>query len=274
MAEATRNSCEGLMIKSLQHEATYIPNKRNWIKLKKDYMDGCGDTLDLCVIGAWKGKGKRSDVYGAYLMATYDRETDEFQVSGTRTHGAALAFSSVSDRVLLLFCVVVVSPSASLARASATSSLRISRNSLSLSSLKRLPVTTSIRSRMRRPSGSRQRSAGRSSVRTCPYRPRTKRPSGRCTKTRGLRCDSQDSFGDSARTRAEPCVYACVSHSSCSRACVVCRVRDDKSADEEKKRSVTDFMSDSDYVATCFNNQSVQGGEGPTQTKGRPGGGR
>lgn len=47
MNEAIQNKCEGLMIKSLHENAQYIPDKRNWVKLKKDYMDGVGDTLDL-----------------------------------------------------------------------------------------------------------------------------------------------------------------------------------------------------------------------------------
>ncbi|KDD76347.1 ATP dependent DNA ligase, partial [Helicosporidium sp. ATCC 50920] len=77
--EAVAAGTEGLIVKTL--DGPYQPSKRAsfWLKLKKDYLQGLGDTFDVVPIGAWLGKGKRTGMFGSYLLAVYDADAEEYQ---------------------------------------------------------------------------------------------------------------------------------------------------------------------------------------------------
>ncbi|MEM2160212.1 MAG: ATP-dependent DNA ligase [Candidatus Nitrosotenuis sp.] len=71
--------CEGLMLKVL--DAPYRAGARgsNWLKLKREYRNELGDSLDLVVIGAFFGKGRRTGKYGTLLLASYNQDNDTFE---------------------------------------------------------------------------------------------------------------------------------------------------------------------------------------------------
>ena len=78
LEDSINSGCEGLMLKS--PDATYQAGARgsNWLKLKREYRNELGDSLDLVVIGAFFGRGKRTGKYGTLLLASYDDRTDTF----------------------------------------------------------------------------------------------------------------------------------------------------------------------------------------------------
>jgi DNA ligase-1 len=78
---AVESGCEGLICKSLGEDAVYQAGARGWlwIKYKRDYKSEMTDTVDLVIVGAFHGRGKRAGTYGALLLAAYDPEEDMFK---------------------------------------------------------------------------------------------------------------------------------------------------------------------------------------------------
>ena len=82
--QAVTEGCEGLLCKSVSPIAGYQAGARGWlwIKLKRDYRTELADTVDLVVVGAFAGRGRRRGVYGALLLAAYDPAADVFRTVG------------------------------------------------------------------------------------------------------------------------------------------------------------------------------------------------
>jgi DNA ligase-1 len=94
--QAVTDGCEGLLCKSVSPTAGYQAGARGWlwIKLKRDYRTELADTVDLVVVGALAGRGRRRGVYGALLLAAYDPAADVFRTvckCGTGFSDAELA---------------------------------------------------------------------------------------------------------------------------------------------------------------------------------------
>ncbi|CAO3693020.1 unnamed protein product [Umbelopsis ramanniana] len=104
--KSIKNGCEGIMVKVLDHPgmennghapnddkvetratktsqllSTYEPDKRmeSWLKVKKDYVEGVSDSLDLVPIGAWWGNGRKVGWYSPVLLACYNPESETFE---------------------------------------------------------------------------------------------------------------------------------------------------------------------------------------------------
>jgi DNA ligase-1 len=83
-SQAVTDGCEGLVCKSNGPESAYQAGARGWqwIKLKRDYRSELSDTVDLVVVGAFTGRGRRRGLYGAVLLAAYDPDADLFRTVG------------------------------------------------------------------------------------------------------------------------------------------------------------------------------------------------
>lgn len=78
--ENIERGTEGIIAKRL--DAPYQAGARNfnWIKLKRSYRGELRDTIDVCIIGYFRGRGLRAKFgIGALLGAVYDKNADMFK---------------------------------------------------------------------------------------------------------------------------------------------------------------------------------------------------
>lgn len=79
MTKALKDGCEGLVIKDLQSIYRAGAREFSWIKLKQEYSGLLNDSLDLVVVGAFYGHGRRKGKFGAFLLTTYNKNNDSFE---------------------------------------------------------------------------------------------------------------------------------------------------------------------------------------------------
>jgi DNA ligase-1 len=79
--EAINHGSEGLIIKSTSQDSIYRAGARSWlwVKLKESYQAQAVGPVDLVVVGAFWGRGRRAKTYGALLAAVRDEEGGEFK---------------------------------------------------------------------------------------------------------------------------------------------------------------------------------------------------
>ncbi|MHA1273986.1 MAG: ATP-dependent DNA ligase [Promethearchaeota archaeon] len=78
--KAREKGNEGIMAKSIQKDSVYQAGNRGflWIKLKSLEGGKLKDSIDVVLVGAFYGKGRRTGVFGTYIGAVYDPENDRF----------------------------------------------------------------------------------------------------------------------------------------------------------------------------------------------------
>jgi len=78
--KAREEGTEGIMAKSIRDDSIYQAGNRGykWLKLKSLEGGKLKDTIDVVLVGAFYGKGRRTGVYGTYIGAVYDSVNENY----------------------------------------------------------------------------------------------------------------------------------------------------------------------------------------------------
>lgn len=103
---AINSGCEGLMLKQLDSPYRAGARASNWLKLKREYRNELGDSLDLVIVGAFYGRGRRTGRYGALLLSAYDEDADTYPSickvgTGFTDEGLDQIYQILSDKIVV-----------------------------------------------------------------------------------------------------------------------------------------------------------------------------
>ncbi len=92
--KARKEGTEGIMAKSIKDDSIYQAGNRGykWLKLKSLEGGKLKDNIDVVLVGAFYGKGRRTGVYGTYIGAVYNPVNDNY-IAFTRF------FSGIGDEL-------------------------------------------------------------------------------------------------------------------------------------------------------------------------------
>ena len=95
---------EGVVAKRLDSPYQAGARNFNWVKLKRNTSGQLNDTIDVVLLGYYRGKGKRAEFgAGALLAGVYDSDEDEFvTISKLGTGLADQAWRELYDRLATL----------------------------------------------------------------------------------------------------------------------------------------------------------------------------
>lgn len=78
--DAVENGLEGIVAKDLGSPYVAGARKFSWIKLKRSYKGELSDTIDLVILGYYRGKGQRTEFgLGGLLGGVYNEKKDIFE---------------------------------------------------------------------------------------------------------------------------------------------------------------------------------------------------
>ncbi|HLF86777.1 MAG TPA: ATP-dependent DNA ligase [Nitrospiria bacterium] len=78
--DAVGDGLEGIVAKRLDSPYSAGARNFNWIKLKRSYKGELADTIDVCILGYYMGKGSRARFgIGGLLAGVYDHVADNFK---------------------------------------------------------------------------------------------------------------------------------------------------------------------------------------------------
>lgn len=95
LTQAMKSGAKGILLKSLSDDSFYVPSRGavknpHWLKLRGDFVIGRGKSFSVVPIGAWHGRGKKSQWWSPILLGVSDSSSDTIQ-------SLCLCASGISD---------------------------------------------------------------------------------------------------------------------------------------------------------------------------------